>query len=96
MLDGTRTKCGARLLRASLLQPLRDVATLNERYSCVGELLEDEEMAFNVAACLQKLPKDLDRWGLGRQNQQAAQHTDGQTPHTSHTAHAFLAGCAAA
>lgn len=33
------------------------------RYDCVEELVGEEEVAFNVAACLKKLPKDLDRWG---------------------------------
>jgi len=31
VLDRTKTKCGARLLRANLLQPLRDIPTLNAR-----------------------------------------------------------------
>ena len=31
VLDRTKTKCGARLLRANLLQPLRDITTLNAR-----------------------------------------------------------------
>lgn len=31
VLDKTKTKCGARLLRANLLQPLQDAATLNAR-----------------------------------------------------------------
>lgn len=62
MLDRTKTKCGARLLRASLLQPLRDIATLSLRYDAVEELGRDDELAFNVSTCLAALPKDLDRW----------------------------------
>lgn len=61
MLDRTKTKCGARLLRANLLQPLRDISTLNLRYDCLEELRQDDELAFNVAACLKQLPKDLDK-----------------------------------
>ena len=61
MLDRTKTKCGARLLRANLLQPLRDIATLALRYDCVEELMQDDELAFNVSACLAQLPKDLDK-----------------------------------
>ncbi len=61
MLDKTKTKCGARLLRANLLQPLRDTATLNLRYDCIEELQQDNEMAFNVSSCLSQLPKDLDK-----------------------------------
>ena len=61
VLDCTKTKCGARLLRANLLQPLRDIGTLNLRYDCLEELLQDDELAFNVATCLKQLPKDLDK-----------------------------------
>ncbi|KAL4430860.1 hypothetical protein ABPG75_006116 [Micractinium tetrahymenae] len=61
VLDRTKTRCGARLLRANLLQPLRDIATLNARYDCVEELMEEGEMAFSVAACLAQLPSDLDK-----------------------------------
>jgi hypothetical protein len=61
VLDRTKTKCGARLLRANLLQPLRDIGTLTLRYDCLEELLQDDELAFNVAACLKQLPKDLDK-----------------------------------
>lgn len=62
VLDKTSTKCGARLLRASLLQPLRDVATLRLRYDAVEELLREADLAANVSTCLGALPKDLDRW----------------------------------
>ena len=97
MLNGTRTKCGTRLLRASLLQPLRDVATLNERYSCVGELLENEEMAFNVATCLQKLPKDLDRCRLGRQSMRGStacnQAESSQPAHCPRCPRRRMCGC---
>jgi len=36
VLDRTKTRCGARLLRASLLQPLRDIDTLNARWVLAG------------------------------------------------------------
>lgn len=63
MLDRTKTRCGARLLRASLLQPLRDVPTLNGRYDAVQELAQDFDVAGAVGACLARLPPDMDRQG---------------------------------
>lgn len=63
LLNRTKTKAGARLLRANLLQPLRDIATLNLRLDAVQELLGRDELAGNVAACLGQLPPDLDRQG---------------------------------
>ncbi|GAX80290.1 hypothetical protein CEUSTIGMA_g7728.t1 [Chlamydomonas eustigma] len=61
MLDFTRTTCGSRLMRASLLQPLTDIPTLEMRYDCLEELLADQEMAADLSQALTKLPKDLDR-----------------------------------
>ncbi|PSC68890.1 DNA mismatch repair MSH4 [Micractinium conductrix] len=61
VLDRTKTRCGARLLRASLLQPLRDVPTLNGRYDAVQELAQDFDVAGAVGACLARLPPDMDR-----------------------------------
>lgn len=63
VLDRTKTKCGARLLRANLLQPLRDIATLRLRYDAVAELLEDCGLALSTSTCLAALPKDLDKCG---------------------------------
>lgn len=48
MLNKTRTSCGSRLLRANLIQPLIDIPTLEMRYDCVEELLDDSEVAHNV------------------------------------------------
>ena len=64
LLDGTQTKAGARLLRATLLRPLRDVATLNARYDCVEELAAAEDVLLDVSAGLKQLPQDLDRCTL--------------------------------
>lgn len=49
MLDRTKTRCGARLLRANLLQPLRDIATLNAR--CGGA-------AMSLQGSLQEYKRD--------------------------------------
>lgn len=35
--------------------------SLSCSYDAVEELVAEDEMAFNVAACLAKLPKDLDK-----------------------------------
>ena len=48
LLNRTRTTCGSRLLRATLLQPLTDIPTLEMRYDCVEEIMEDENLANNV------------------------------------------------
>ena len=60
LLDGTRTRAGAQLLRANLLQPLRDEPTLEARYDALQELQEDEELAACLDACLAGLPRNLD------------------------------------
>ncbi|KAG1665887.1 hypothetical protein FOA52_005376 [Chlamydomonas sp. UWO 241] len=61
LLHRTRTGCGSRLLRSSLLQPLTDIPTLEARYDCLETLLESEQAAVDIAYCLAALPKDLDR-----------------------------------
>ena len=61
LLDRTRTRAGARLLRANLLQPLRDAATLNLRLDAIEELLSVPERLADIGTCLARLPKDLDR-----------------------------------
>ena len=38
-----------RLLRASLLQPLTDIPTLELRYDCLQEILDNETMSTDVA-----------------------------------------------
>lgn len=48
LLNRTRTAAGARLLRASLLQPLITSEAIELRYDAVGELLEGRDMASDV------------------------------------------------
>ena len=59
-LDGTCTKAGSQLLRANLLQPLKDIPTLNARYDALGELRGSEELTGTLIECLGQLPKNLD------------------------------------
>eukprot|EP00955_Chlamydomonas_euryale_P056888 356594-Chlamydomonas_euryale.AAC.7 len=61
LLQHTRTTAGARLLRSSLLQPITDIATLEARYDCLQELLDNEEQAMDAEQCLNALPRDLDK-----------------------------------
>ncbi|GBG67411.1 hypothetical protein CBR_g547 [Chara braunii] len=61
VLKNTRTTGGTRLLRASLLQPLRAKATLKSRLDCIDELTVQESMFFALQRILQKFPKDVDR-----------------------------------
>lgn len=55
------TKQGRRLLRASLLQPLTSVPTIEERYNAVGELYGHEDMQAAVQSFLTSAPKDVHR-----------------------------------
>jgi DNA mismatch repair protein MutS len=59
-LDATRTAMGARLLRRSLLQPLRDRAALEERLDAVAELHTHTAMRQHLARALDGLG-DLER-----------------------------------
>ncbi|HEU5347311.1 MAG TPA: DNA mismatch repair protein MutS, partial [Ktedonobacterales bacterium] len=59
-LDATRTAMGARLLRRTLLQPLRDRIALEERLDAVAELYEDTAMRQHLASALDGLG-DLER-----------------------------------
>lgn len=49
-IDRTKTPLGARFLRAQLLSPLADVASLHARLDCVDELLNDEGVSAGRAA----------------------------------------------
>lgn len=60
LLDGTHTRAGSQLLRANLLQPLRDIPTLNARYDALEELREESDLFFSLDACIKVLPKYLD------------------------------------
>eukprot|EP00959_Pyramimonas_sp_CCMP1952_P471505 9498519-Pyramimonas_sp.AAC.2 len=55
-----KTLGGARLLRASLLQPLRDLGTITARLDCLDELLADESLFSNLSAVLAKFPRRME------------------------------------
>ncbi|KAI3990615.1 hypothetical protein MKX01_022915 [Papaver californicum] len=61
MLKTTRTIGGTRLLRANLLQPLKDIETINARLDCLDELMSNEELFFGLTQVLRKFPKETDR-----------------------------------
>ncbi|KAK9102938.1 hypothetical protein Sjap_020192 [Stephania japonica] len=61
MLKTTRTIGGGRLLRANLLQPLKDIDTINARLDCLDELMSNEEIFFGLTQVLRKFPKETDR-----------------------------------
>ncbi|EXC02119.1 MutS protein-4-like protein [Morus notabilis] len=61
MLKTTKTVGGTRLLRANLLQPLRDAETINARLDCLDELMSNEELFFGLSQILRKFPKETDR-----------------------------------
>ncbi|KAF6141600.1 hypothetical protein GIB67_001152 [Kingdonia uniflora] len=50
-----------RLLRANLLQPLKDIETVNARLDCLDELVSNEELFFGLTQVLRKFPKETDR-----------------------------------
>ncbi|XP_063943830.1 DNA mismatch repair protein MSH4 isoform X3 [Daucus carota subsp. sativus] len=56
-IDATRT----RLLRANLLQPLKDVGTIKARLDCLDELMTNEQLFFGLSQALRKFPKETDR-----------------------------------
>uniref|UniRef100_A0A0D3GR21 DNA mismatch repair proteins mutS family domain-containing protein n=1 Tax=Oryza barthii TaxID=65489 RepID=A0A0D3GR21_9ORYZ len=56
-IDSTRT----RLLRANLLQPLKDIQTINTRLDCLDELMSNEELFFGLTQGLRKFPKESDK-----------------------------------
>ncbi|XP_077235396.1 MUTS-like protein 4 isoform X2 [Tasmannia lanceolata] len=61
MLKTTKTIGGTRLLRANLLQPLKDIETINARLDCLDELMNNEELFFGLSQVLRKFPKETDR-----------------------------------
>nr|XP_009791561.1 PREDICTED: DNA mismatch repair protein MSH4-like isoform X2 [Nicotiana sylvestris]XP_016465456.1 PREDICTED: DNA mismatch repair protein MSH4-like isoform X2 [Nicotiana tabacum] len=61
MLKTTRTIGGTRLLRANLLQPLKDIETINTRLNCLDELMSNEQLFFGLSQALRKFPKETDR-----------------------------------
>ncbi|KAG5524021.1 hypothetical protein RHGRI_030880 [Rhododendron griersonianum] len=56
-IDATRT----RLLRTNLLQPLKDIETINARLDCLDELMSNEQLFFGLSQVLRKFPKETDR-----------------------------------
>ncbi|KAF3944662.1 hypothetical protein CMV_028886 [Castanea mollissima] len=61
MLKTTKTIGGTRLLRANLLQPLKDIETINARLDCLDELMSNEQQFFGLSQVLRKFPKETDR-----------------------------------
>lgn len=61
MLKTTKTTGGFRLLRANLLQPLKDIQTINARLDCLDELMSNEELFFGLTQGLRKFPKESDK-----------------------------------
>ncbi|GJW65587.1 retrovirus-related pol polyprotein from transposon TNT 1-94 [Tanacetum coccineum] len=61
ILKTTRTAGGTRLLRANLLQPLKDMQTINARLDCLDELMTNEQLFFGLSQALRKFPKETDR-----------------------------------
>ncbi|KAK8941204.1 DNA mismatch repair protein MSH4 [Platanthera zijinensis] len=61
LLKTTKTVGGARLLRANLLQPLKDIETINARLDCLDELMSNEELFFGLVQVLRKFPKETDK-----------------------------------
>ncbi|RDX85856.1 DNA mismatch repair protein MSH4, partial [Mucuna pruriens] len=61
MLKTTKTIGGTRLLRANLLQPLKDMETINARLDCLDELMSNEQLFFGLCQVLRKFPKETDR-----------------------------------
>ncbi|RLM87753.1 DNA mismatch repair protein MSH4 [Panicum miliaceum] len=61
MLKTTKTTGGATLLRANLLQPLKDIQTINARLDCLDELMSNEELFFGLTQGLRKFPKESDK-----------------------------------
>ncbi|XP_059456672.1 DNA mismatch repair protein MSH4 [Corylus avellana] len=61
MLKTTKTIGGTRLLRANILQPLKDIETINARLDCLDELMRNEQLCFGLPQVLRKFPKETDR-----------------------------------
>lgn len=61
-LNHTKTRGGARLLRANLLQPLTSLDTVRMRQDAIQELVGNDDLAFSLGQGLSQIPKDLDRF----------------------------------
>lgn len=64
LMNRTKTKCGAKLLRANLLQPLTDLPTISLRQDAIQELCGNTELASDLKEMLGQLPPDLDRLAI--------------------------------
>lgn len=60
-LNNTTTKAGSRLLRANVLQPLRDIPTISARMDTVDELVKSADLMHEVMETLKVMPKDFDK-----------------------------------
>ncbi|PZO40557.1 MAG: DNA mismatch repair protein MutS [Pseudanabaena frigida] len=59
-LDKTTTGMGSRALRRWLLQPLKDIAAINERLDTITELLKQHALRKNLRSCLSQI-YDIER-----------------------------------
>jgi DNA mismatch repair protein MutS len=59
-LDKTTTGMGSRALRRWLLQPLKDIATINERLDTITELYKQHSLRKNLRSCLSQI-YDIER-----------------------------------
>ncbi|CAG8463257.1 4619_t:CDS:10 [Acaulospora morrowiae] len=59
VLNKTATPMGARLLRANILQPLIDIATINTRLDSVEELTQNEDTFFSIQTAIKPF-QDVD------------------------------------
>ena len=57
LLNKTVTKGGAQLLKATLLQPVCSVATIDARLDALDEILRDETLYVALKSLLSKVPK---------------------------------------
>lgn len=56
VIDKTRTKIGSRRLKNLILHPITNVATLNDSYAVVGELVDSIKSGKGPSKCLDLLP----------------------------------------
>ncbi|KAG5588937.1 hypothetical protein H5410_039451 [Solanum commersonii] len=77
MLKTTRTIGGTRLLRANLLQPLKDIETINTRLDCLDELMSNEQLFFGLSQAFvsfqKKQPKRVTNEVLASDNGRRSQ-----------------------
>jgi len=59
-LDKTTTGMGSRALRRWLLQPLKDIAAINERLDTISELYKQHSLRKNLRSCLSQI-YDIER-----------------------------------